>query len=1096
MKINFAILLAALAVALSSMSRAAESSTQYRLDIAPQRLGAALMAFGEQSGVQILMKIQNEAIENAATPRLSGDFTARGALDRLLENTGLNYEFVDKRTVRITAVSAGERAQMHRAANSQMRLADASAASQGVAVARRKDKNLKQTDEEPAGPAADSSSAGIPEILVKGSRSSNTDIRRTEDDVQPYVVFDAEEIGRSMAPDLETFLRTRLPMNQSRSSNGQSVTLVLGNQSSIDLRGLGADQTLILVNGRRMPGVATSVDFYQPDINGIPISSVERIEVLPSTAGGIYGGGATGGVVNIILKRDYNDLEVTARYDGTLAGGGAQRRLDATAGFSLEGGRTNIMLTASYRDGNPLYIGDRNFTARARALQDENNHVAFRTSSTPVHGYTTNIRSANGSNLVLKDGMRSLNSPIASVPVGYAGPASDNGAAFLGTADRYSLALADDVVGNQYSLLNAPSVRSLQLSVRREFTDRIEVFADAARYDNRSVRMGSSGVQSLVNVILPAGPNNPFTQAVRLSVPLVGYEGDRMRTPSASLSEQLSVGVIVRLPREWMVQGEYSLGRSHFTYKFPGTLLTADGSAALIDGRLNLLRDVNAYPLDFSAFYPGETGRRTTGEFLGEPKSATLRVSGPLLQLPGGPVRLAALLERREQFTGDRVVASYPLGGGTPTSVYYPEIGSSTDSGYAELNAPLVSAANARPGLLGLDLRASYRYDTTKTRTRPLGAGSSFVIVPSPDGPFPQVPFQTNSVTGNQYTLGFRYTPLENVTLRISYGEGILPPVPSQLAEADLSSLAELFLSDYLDPKRGGLPVDATTVELYSFMGNLLLRPEHSASWSGGLIFTPAILPGFRLSVDYTRIEKTDEIGYLSEQRLLDLEDDFPGAVVRNELTAADAALGYTGGTIRVFRSGNVNIARSLMEALDIQADYSWETRLGSFAASVMATVQPRLSQQAVPDSADLNTVGYSDGPLKWRANAGLRWSRGAWDLGWNLQYYDASRVYTSTTSTIGRNSALLNAVLNQGSELIPTQTYHDVYGRYRFENAPGFAGGLLENTELQISVQNVFNTSPPILASASPFTFGGYATEGDARLRRYSVAFTKRFGQ
>jgi hypothetical protein len=69
------------------------------------------------------------------------------------------------------------------------------------------------------------------------------------------------------------------------------------------------------------------------------------------------------------------------------------------------------------------------------------------------------------------------------------------------------------------------------------------------------------------------------------------------------------------------------------------------------------------------------------------------------------------------------------------------------------------------------------------------------------------------------------------------------------------------------------------------------------------------------------------------------------------------------------------------------------------------------------------------------------------------------------------------------------------VYGRYRFENASGFASGLLQNTEVQVSVQNVLNTSPPILASTAR-SVSGYATEGDPRLRRYSIAFTKHFGQ
>jgi outer membrane receptor protein involved in Fe transport len=834
-----------------------------------------------------------------------------------------------------------------------------------------------------------------------------------------------------------------------------------------------------------MPGVPSATDSGQPDINGIPISAVERIEILPSTAGGLYGGGATGGVVNIILKRNYNDLELTARYDGTFAGGGAQRRLDATAGFTVEGGRTNVMITGSHRNSNPLYIGHRHFSARAWALADQNNHATFLAQSNPVHGYTTNVRSVNGSDLVLKDGMVSLDSPIAHVPVGYAGPASDNGAAFLGTADEYNLMPANDVLGNLFSLLPTPRVRSLQLSVRREFTDRIEAFVDAARYDNYSVRMGSTAVDNLVNITLAEGPNNPFDQAVRLSVPLVGYDTGRLRVPSMSISDQLAGGVIVRLPREWTVQGEYALGRSEWVYQFPRDLLSPEGTAALLDGRLDPLSDVNAYPLDFSSFY-SETDARISGAFRAERESAVLRVSGPLFQLPGGPLRVAGLLERREQFNGDAIQATYPLGGGAPVFTYYGKAGSMTESGYAELNAPLVSSANARPGLLALDLRASYRYDTTDTRAI---NNDNFVPVPSPDGPFPDLPYQTNSVTGNQYTLGFRYTPVQNVTLRLSYGEGILPPAFGQLGEFEFPPA---FLSFNRDPKRGGLPVNITTIERFTVLGSLQLRPERSASWSGGMIFTPAHLPGFRVSVDYTRIEKTDEIGSLGTQTLLDLEDDFLGVIVRNELTAADAALGYTGGTIRVFNAGPVNVARTLMEAFDIQADYRWETRFGSFAANVLAAVQPRLSLKATPGGDEVNRVGYSNGPLKWRGSAGVNWSRGPLDLGWNLQYYDASRVYTSTNSTTVRN----NAVLTQGSEWIPTQTYNDVYGRYRFENASDFVGGLLENTELQVSVQNLFNTSPPILASSSSFTVAGYATEGDPRLRRYSIAFTKRFGR
>ncbi len=1080
--------LAVLTLLLCNIS-AAENTTPTRVsfNIPQQSLGDALTEWSRQSGLQVLRRERAAAAE-LTSGTVSGEFSPEEALNRLLQKTGLGYEFVNERTVRITgahgrtdAASAADPsiAEPLRLVRAQADAEDHASGQQARALS------------EAGAVAGNDQQKGIPEILVKGARSSNTDIRRTEDDVQPYVVFDAEEIGNSMAPDLETFLKTRLPMNQARTSHSQKLTVWNGNQSAINLRGLGADQTLILVNGRRLPGAADFTDILQPDINGIPIAAVQRIEILPSTAGGIYGGGATGGVVNIILKRDYSELELNARYDGTFAGGGAERRLDATGGFTLGDGRTSVMVMASYRDGNPLYIGDRDFSLRSRRLQQANDSDAFVGSIRPLRGYTTNIRSVSGNDLELLDG-RSLNEPIAHVPVGYAGPASDNGAAFLTTAGRYNLALPEDVTGNQYPLLSAPTVRSLAVNLRREFTDRIEVFVDASRYDNRAVRAGSYTAAGGSSVTLPVGVNNPFTEEVTLSIPLAGYEANGLRTSFESLTEQLSGGVIVRLPHQWMVQGEYNWSRSNSILDYPVEFLSADGRAALIDGRLNSLSDVNVYPLDFSSYYPDQTGQNNSygSEYPAVYKNATLRMAGPLLNLPGGPLRLAAVLEERQQYTGNRVSTDYYPTLANPTvHTYYPEIGSTTESMYAELTAPLVSAANARRGLLALDLQASYRYDATRTRTREV-SGSS-VEVPSTDGPFPEVPFQANKVTGNQYTLGMRYTPVESLALRVSYGEGILPPTPQQLAENPFPTSFLAFLG-YIDPMRGGTVItDATVEKFMPIQGSLLLRPERSQSWSAGAIFTPAILPGLRMSLDYTRIEKVDEISALSMRVIIDLEDSFPGRIVRNPLTPEDEALGYTGGTIRELNGGNVNIAHSLVEALDIQVDYSWETQFGAFAVNAIATVQPHLQQQAAPDSEVFDIVGYNDGPLKWRASAGLRWSRGPWDLGWNLQYYDASRVYTSTASDISRDIT----VLGQGSAWIPTQTYQDVYGRYRFESLSGFGHRLLDNAEMQISVQNIFDARPPILASAAPDLVAGYATEGDARLRRYSITFTKRFG-
>src|SRR5262249_13753861 len=157
---------------------------------------------------------------------------------------------------------------------------------------------------------------------------ANTDISRTINDVQPYYIFDAKTIERSGAIDIEDFLKQRLTMNttpqtSSRNTLGSATMgtdspgFRKGATSSIDLRGLGADNTLVLVNGRRVTSAITLIygDKPQPDINGIPLNAVERIEVLPSSASGIYGGGSIGGVVNIVLKNDYKGGDIRLTYD-------------------------------------------------------------------------------------------------------------------------------------------------------------------------------------------------------------------------------------------------------------------------------------------------------------------------------------------------------------------------------------------------------------------------------------------------------------------------------------------------------------------------------------------------------------------------------------------------------------------------------------------------------------------------------------------------------------------------------------------------------------------------------------------------------------
>lgn len=351
-----------------------------------------------------------------------------------------------------------------------------------------------------------------------------------------------------------------------------------------------------------------------------------------------------------------------------------------------------------------------------------------------------------------------------------------------------------------------------------------------------------------------------------------------------------------------------------------------------------------------------------------------------------------------------------------------------------------------------VDLQASYRRDHTETRTRELGDNPT---IPSLDGPFPDVPYQTNTVSANQFTVGFRYRPVQGLALRTSYGEGILPPSFDQLAASPFTPTS-VRIFRITDPKRGDTLIES--VGKFTILGNLDLKEEHSRSWSAGVVLTPEFLPGFRLSVDYTRIRKTNEIVNADFQLFLDREDEaYSSRVLRDPLTPEDEILNYTGGRISELYVGYVNIARSGLEAYDVQTDYTWNTAFGAFTANAIASYQPHLVQQVLDSSDELDRAGYSGGALKLRGNAGLTWTLGSWSAGWNMQYFDAYRVYAVTASDTSRD----NAVLSQGAALIPTQTYHDLFARYRFEGAAGFAFGILKNAELTMAVQNALDASP-----------------------------------
>ncbi len=1023
--------------------------------------GAALPAlkrFVAQSGEQLLYSA--DAVQGVTTNPVKGEFTPRRALDQMVDGTALRV-VADRQNGALSLVRASRPNAPRAAQTGSDRPSNQDRIEEGV---------MK-----------------MGQFEVFGSKLINLDVPRTRDDAQPYVVFDRNQIGNTQATNLTDFFRTRLPMANATGMATFTAGMELGNR--INLRGLGTNQTLILVDGRRLPGFTlggVAPGKMPPDINGIPLAMIERIEILPSTASGIYGGDATGGVINIITRKDFSGTVLTANYVNTFDSDSGQYRFDLASTMSLRGGATLITLTASYARGNVMLTEDRSFAQRARDLAFANNPALLTGTSTPPSGYTTNIRSQNGTNLVLKPqyGGTALNSPRTFVPVGYAGITSDNAAALVANAARYNLALPNDTGGRRSTLVTNTPSQSLSLSLRQEITPWLEGYADLSQNVNDSVFAVFSPAST--STLAATAPNNPFTTAVNVAFPAVGIEGDSYLGLSTT---RVTGGLVAKLPGNWTAGLDYTWGRTATLLHSANPLLgDPDGTGpglsyatALSTGALDVMRDLNARSLDYSPYLMPIHVTDNRGSSI--TRTATARASGPVFRLPAGEVVVSASAEWQEDVVEDNIITNASLTAPGYTYRWFPEFSGNNRSAYLEARVPLLTPLAGNPRQARLELQLAARHDAAQART---WQSASFPpAVPSPTGPFPDFPYRTRDFQDTSWTAGLRYEPIESLTLRASAGTGFLAPSLNQLSDSIVSSNRSLTV---VDPKRGGISQTYTPVDLIASGGNPGLRPEHSENASAGISFTPRFLPGLRISVDYTKITKTDEIAVLPVDQLFAFEDLFPGEIVRAPLTAADQALGYTGGVVVSYTLRANNIARRVVEAVDIQVDYTRKTSFGEFHAYAIATTNRAFEQQATPTAANLDAVGFSDGPMRWRANGGLDWQRGPWSAGWNAQYYTPIRLYASNATT----ATVASTVLTQGSDRYPAQVFHEARLSYQFGHGGQGWRRLFSDLRIRIGLQNVFNREPALRAGTG--TRVGYQSLEDPRGRRYSLNVQKQF--
>ena len=348
--ILFALFLSPLAEPAATTGSGARAEKS-RFDIPAEDLGKALRDFAIQAKCNL--SYDPASVEHLKAPAIKGDFTEPDALSLILRGTHLRAVNINKNTIQVLDRAASTSDSNSALTGAVVRLAYATP-----------DAPQPSSPNVPAPPEAsstaeDNKNPGLEEIVVTG-----TNISGVENKTVPLLTFDRDAIEGSGYATIADFI-TALPQNVKSGSNSPDGILTtsgfgfsnIENSTGANLRGLGSSSTLTLLNGHR---VAPSAYGSGVDLSTIPLSAVERIEVLTDGSSAVYGSDAVGGVINVILRKDFDGAETSARLDTLARGGGELKQISQSLGKTWGSGGALAVL--EFQDTDAIRSDERSFT--------------------------------------------------------------------------------------------------------------------------------------------------------------------------------------------------------------------------------------------------------------------------------------------------------------------------------------------------------------------------------------------------------------------------------------------------------------------------------------------------------------------------------------------------------------------------------------------------------------------------------------------------------------------------------------------------------------------------------------------------------------
>ncbi len=894
--------------------------------------------------------------------------------------------------------------------------------------------------QDPESQEADEDAAELDDVVVTG-----TAIRGVAPVGSATVGISQEDIVQAPARDASALV-ARLPQ---ASSQGTTLTSSGGRAAGVNLRGLGNNATLVLFDGRRVVPQGGNAQVSDPNL--VPFSAIERVEVVTDGASAIYGSDAVAGVVNYILRRNFDGLELSSRYTTTLYD---QYAIDGVFGRTWDGG--SLLVAGSY-DTNDSVGRD----VRDYMLQD-------------LRPYGGNDNRFIGTTVFPDErGALIIGNTVYGLP-------STNGvrptsAQVLPLAGNPSL----NDQSNLYDFYTGRERYAFLIKARQEIAPGIDV-GYTGIYNRRTneSRAGdgferiSIRVQPTSPYYIPGMPSPTGNQTVVYNYSLNNPDTSRSQD---NLEETFnhSIDLTAELPMDYRFTGLITYGKTD--------------SCNVCQAQVNTTRaSVIANDMSYG-FNPYLTGRQAAadalvGGFIQQYDTvlfdSVAKIDGALFTLPAGDVRVAVGAEFSRYKLYLKAQNTLNL-----TNTYQTSRFTKSDrdvvSGFGEVFIPIVGGANAMPFMESLDLSLAVRYDD-----------------------------YSDAGTTTNPKVGLTWRANDELLFRASWGTSFRAPTLIEANPATVGQTNRVFVSNGAgDPAIPITNVSTGQSAVLSRTGNTAgLQPESAEIWSMGAEYSPNFIPDLRLSLTYYNVAYVDRIENLPNQTLilaspgnLALYRDFfitapqPTTCVNGNISTynpayvpwlTDPNAVFSPSTINdcslvgIIAGGRLNLGDVRQSGLDFSANYNLETDMGDFRFSGSFSKILNLEKSIVaggPLFDALDTIGFQ---VSERGRLGVNFNRGGFDANLSANY--TGSYLNNATITVGG--------LRLPNTEVPSWTTLDAGIAYEFE---GGASGAFDGVRASLSVQNVLDEEPPIvLSGATAVDLGNHNPFG----RIFSFEISKRF--